>query len=202
MSDAYLQTKVRRDTPACPWEHSGVCETNGAETAFFIPFPSVCAPLTHTTQRGTHVMHHAVISDSEVEVITSGRPLPFLPSLHTPNSAARRSYVSHRSGGWRQLISSPWHAMMERRALNPSTYSRPRAPARPRRGGGVSDAWRVYWSATGGRPERRWRHSLHFSWCSHSSLSPRLRSWHTHCDFTVDLRRDVSFRFTLTFIVW
>lgn len=82
------KTKVRRDTRACPGEHSGIWETNGVETAFFIPFPSVCAPFTHTTQQGTHVMHHAVISDSEVEVITSGRPPPLLSSL-PPLQAAK-----------------------------------------------------------------------------------------------------------------
>lgn len=85
VSDVYLQTKVRRDTPACPWEHSGIWETNGAETAFFIPFPSVCAPLTHTTQQGTHVMHHTVISDSEVKVITLGSLLPFFPPSLPPS---------------------------------------------------------------------------------------------------------------------
>lgn len=78
MSDAYLQTKVCRNTRACPRERSGIWETNGAESAFFIPFLSVCALLTHTTQQGTHVMHHAVISDSEVEVITLGSTLPLL----------------------------------------------------------------------------------------------------------------------------
>lgn len=155
----------------------------------------LCSPYTHTTQQGTRVMHHAVISDSEVEVITLGSLFPFfffstLPptSLHQPLSAARRSNVSHRSGGWRQLISSPWHAMMDRCALNPLTYSRPCAPARLCQRGSVSDAWRVYWSATGGQPERSWRHSLlavsSFLWASSHGLgstSPCLRSWHTYC---------------------
>lgn len=66
---------------ACPQELSGICETNGVETAFFIPFPSVCSPLTLTTQQGTHVMHHAMISDSKVEVITLGSQLNFFSLL-------------------------------------------------------------------------------------------------------------------------
>lgn len=119
MTDAYLQTKVRLDALACPQELSGIRETNGAETAFFILFPSVCAPLTPTTQQGTHVMYHAMISDSKVEVITLGSELNFFPlsfyallffflplsPRRPPISAARHSHVSHRSGGWRQLIS-------------------------------------------------------------------------------------------------
>lgn len=70
--------KYGGETPVRPCELSGIWETNGAETTFFIPFPSVCAPLTHPTQQGTHVMHHVVISDSEVEVITLGSPFPLL----------------------------------------------------------------------------------------------------------------------------
>lgn len=46
------------------------------------------SPYTHTTQQGTRVMHHAVISDSEVEVITLGSPLPFFsPTAAPPPSA-------------------------------------------------------------------------------------------------------------------
>lgn len=182
MTDADLPTKVH-DSPSRPRELSGICETNGAESVFFIPFLSVCAALTLTTQQGTHVMHHTVISDSEVEVITSGRRSPlFSPSLHPPNTAARCSYVSHRSGGWRQLISSLWHAMMERCApKTPRLVPRPRAPAGLCRGGSASDAWRVYWSATVERQERRWRHFfiLWDSSCGYNHMPPCLRSWHT-----------------------
>lgn len=83
-------------------QNSVVWETDGAETAFFILFPSACTALTHPTQQGTHVMHHSVISDSEVEVITLGRLL----------RQARRSYVGHRSVGLGdnsfQCRDSPW----------------------------------------------------------------------------------------------
>lgn len=164
VSDAYLQTKVRWDIPACPWEHSGIWETNGAETTFFIPFPSVCAPLTHTTQQGTHVMHHAVISDSEVEVITLGSPLPFfsssfpLPSIGPSQQLnALMSAIDlvtgdnsfhHRDTPWWTGV--PWTPRLIPGPVLQHASIR----------GSVSDAWRVYWSATGGQPGGCWCHSL------------------------------------------
>lgn len=147
-------------------EWSGKC--------IFHPVPlCLCSPYTHYTTGNTcNASCRDFWQRGGGNNFRTPRFLSSLPplSLHPPNSAARPSYVSHRSGGWRQLISSPWHAMMERRALNPSTYSRPRAPARLRQRGSVLDAWRVYWSATGGQPERRWRHSplavSSFPWAS------------------------------------
>lgn len=115
-------------------------------------------------------MHHSMISDSEVEVITLGslRSLFFFSPLRLFSCpcfpqyvpAAQRSYVSHRSGGWRQLISSHWHNMMDRLALDPLSYSRAYVVTCRRQTGSVSDAWRVYWSATAGQTRRRWSRSL------------------------------------------
>lgn len=85
-------------------------------------FSSRSPLLTHPTQQGTHVMHHAVISDSEVEVITLGRLL----------RQARRSHVSHRSAGPGdnsfQCSDSPWWTGAPR---TPSTDSRLRVSSEP-----------------------------------------------------------------------
>ena len=63
------------DAPARP---SG--RTQPSRKCIFHPVALCLYPLARCTRRGAHVMHHAVISDSEVEVITSGRPL----SAHPP----------------------------------------------------------------------------------------------------------------------
>lgn len=145
----------------------------------------LCAPYTHYTTGNTcNASRRDFWQRGGGNNFRKPALFSFLPPSFPPVSVARRSYVSHRSGGWRQLISSLWHAMMDRRAPNPSTYSQPRVPASLRRRGSVLDAWRVYWSATAGQPERRWRRSLLavtlFPWTSSYScnyLSPCLRPW-------------------------
>lgn len=86
MSDAYLQNQ---STPghSQPVRETTVVYGRPMERKVHFSFrsPLFVPPYTHTTQQGTHVMHHAMISDSEVEVITSGSPLPFLflpPFIH------------------------------------------------------------------------------------------------------------------------
>lgn len=101
LTDACLQTKVWRDAPARSLARPpGTRRSTGDEWSG----NGIFHPFTHTTQQGTHVMHHAVISDSEVEVITLGGAPP--PPRRPPLSL-RGSRVSHRSGRWRQLILSP-----------------------------------------------------------------------------------------------
>ena len=99
----------------------------------FHPVPlCLCSPYTHYTTGNTcNASRRDFWQRGGGNNFRTPAPLLFLPPPPRSNSPARRSYVSHRSGGWRQLISSPWHAMMERRALNPSTYSRPPRSSTP-----------------------------------------------------------------------
>lgn len=121
MSDAYLQTEVGRNAVAVRGKHWCKTETNGAESAFFILFFSVCAPLTHTTQQGTHVIHQAMISDREVEVITLGNPLSFFsPPLLPP---------SQRLGAGSPLLCQPSICFLETTHFIGLTFHD--GPARP-----------------------------------------------------------------------
>ena len=124
MTDAYLQTEVRLSVRT-QWYMGD----QWSGKYIFHPVPlCLCSSYTHYTTGNTcNASRRDFWQRGRGNNFRKPAPILFSFSLHPP-----LSYVSHRSGGWRQLISSPWHAMMERRALNPSTYSRPCAPARLR----------------------------------------------------------------------
>lgn len=204
MSDAYLQNKSApghsRLSGRTQWymgdEWSGNC--------IFHPVPlCLCSLYTHYTtgntcnasrrdfwQRGGGNNFRTPASPSFLPPSPPSRQTPRLDALMSAiDLVAGDNSFHRRDTPW--WSGAPW---------TPRLIPGPCAPARLRQRGSVSDAWRVYWSATAGRPERSWRHSLHFRGPRHAATAPHRRISHPdtlavwlYCVLSFP-RRDISFR--------